>query len=50
MKTTYSCFEKGYGTHEKKKKKNKLFSRTKLKPMYQTKFFLVRPTNSVLQT
>ena len=33
-----------------KKKKNKLFSRTKLKPVYQTKFFLVETTNSVLQT
>ena len=27
----------------------KLLSRTKLKPMYQTKKFLVRLTNSVLQ-
>ena len=31
-------------------KKNKLFSKTKLKPMYQTKFFLVGSMNSVLQT
>ena len=42
MKT--ACFEKGHGTHEKK---NKLFSKTKLKPMYQTKF--VGSMNSVLQ-
>ncbi len=34
MKTTYGGFEKGNGNHEKKK--NKLFSRTKLKPVYQT--------------
>jgi hypothetical protein len=33
MKTAYGYFEKGHGTHEKKKK---LFSRTKLKLVYQT--------------
>ena len=32
MKIAYGCFEKGHGTHKKK-----LFSRTKLKLMYQTK-------------
>ena len=36
MRTVYNCFEKGRETHEKKKK-TKLFSRTKLKPVYQTK-------------
>ena len=45
MKTAYGYFEKGHGTHKKK-----LFSRTKLKPMYQTKKNLVEPTNFVLQT
>ena len=32
MKTAYGCFEKGHGAHEKKN-----ISKTKLKPMYQTK-------------
>ena len=34
MKTAYGYFEKGHGTHKKK-----IFSRTKLKPMYQTEIF-----------
>ena len=34
MKTAYGYFEKRHGTHKKK-----LFLRTKLKPMYQTKIF-----------
>ena len=46
MKTAYGCFEKEHGTHEKKN----LFSRTKLKPIYQTKKILVVSTNSILQT
>ena len=46
MKTALNCFEKGRGTH---KKTNKLFSRTKLKPVYQTEIFLGL-ANSVLQT
>ena len=37
MKTVYGCFEKGHETHEKKKKN--LFSRTKLKSVYQIKKF-----------
>ena len=44
MKRAYDCFEKGHGTHKKN-----LFSRSKLKPMYQTEIFLVGLTNSVLQ-
>ena len=47
MKTSYNPFEIGHGIHEEKKKY--LFSRTKLKPVYQTKLFLVGPANSVLQ-
>ena len=39
MKTTYGCFEKGHGIHEKKY----IFSRTKLKLIYQTKKNLVEP-------
>jgi hypothetical protein len=48
MKTTYGGFEKGHGIHEKKK--NKLFSRTKLKPVYQTNIsFFGGIPNFVLQ-
>jgi hypothetical protein len=49
MKTAYGCFEKGHGTHEKKKTN---YLKKKLIPMYQTKKKkkknLVGLTNSVL--
>ena len=49
MKTTYGCFEKGHGTHEKKKNKQIVF-KNKIEIDVPNINFLVGSTNSVLQT
>ena len=46
MKTAYGCFEKGHGTHEKKK--NKLFKKKIDTDVPKKKKNLVGLTNSVL--
>ena len=46
MKTTYGCFEKGHGTHEKKKKQ--IVFKNKIETNVPNKKNLVGLTNSVL--